>query len=91
MPRLLGHETDGRMSRAGALGTTALLAIPGPVANLVGVLPLVVYQVLALDFAGQVVTQAGCHNLPQVGHLVLVRRLHLRVHEEPGLRAHGVD
>lgn len=65
-------------------------ALPAP-ANLVGVLPRVVQQVLALHPAGQVVTQAGRHDLPQVGHLALRRRLHLGVHEEPGLRAHGID
>lgn len=70
---------------------TALLPVPEPVSNLVGVLPLVVQQVLTLDPAGQVVTQAGRHDLPQVGHLALGRRLHLGVHEEPGLGAHGVD
>lgn len=48
-------------------------------------------QVLALDPAGQVVTQAGRHDLPQVGHLALGRRLHLGVHEEPSLRTHGID
>ena len=79
------------MGKAGALGMTALLANPEPAANLVGVLPFVIHQVLTLDFTGQMVTQAGCHNLPQVGHLVLIRWLHLRVHEEPSLRAHGVD
>lgn len=74
------------MRRAGALGMTAPLAIPEPAANLVGVLPLVVHQVLALDFAGQV-TQAGLSQSGrEVGHLVLVRWLHLRVHEKPGLR-----
>ena len=45
-PRLLGHETDGRMRRAGALGATALRAIPETAANLVGIPPLVVHQVL---------------------------------------------
>lgn len=62
-----------------------------PGTNLVGVPPLVVQQILTLDPAGQAVAQAGRHDLPQVGHLALGRRLHLGVHEEPGLRAHSVD
>lgn len=37
------------------------------------------------------VTQASCHDLPQIGHLAFSRWLHFGVQEEPGLRAHCVD
>lgn len=66
-------------------------AIPGPMPDLVGVSPLVIQQILALDPAGEVVTQAGCHNLPQIGHLALGRRLHLGVYKDPSLGAHSID
>lgn len=59
--------------------------------HLVGIPPLGVQQVLTLNPAGQVVTQASCHDLPQVGHLALCRWLHFGVKEEPRLRAHCVD
>lgn len=62
-----------------------------PMSHLVGILPLGVQQVLTLNPAGQVVTQTSCHDLPQVGHLALSRRLHFGVQEKPGLRAHGID
>lgn len=76
----------------GALGTVAAsLSGPKLATNLVGVPPLVVQQILALDPAGQVVAQTGHHDLPQVSHLALGRRLHLGVHEEPSFGAHGVD
>lgn len=58
---------------------------------LVSVPPLGVQQVLVLNPAGQVVTQAGCHDLLQVGHLALSRWLHFGVQEEPSLRTHCVD
>lgn len=62
-----------------------------PMSHLVGILPLGVQQVLTLNPAGQVVTQTSCHDLPQVGHLALSRRLHFGVQEKPSLGAHCVD
>lgn len=59
--------------------------------HLVGIPPLVLQQLLALDPAGQVVPQAGRHDLSQVGYLALGGRLHLGIHEELSLWAHGID
>lgn len=61
-----------------------------PMSYLVGVLPLGVQQVLTLNPAGQVVTQTSCHDLPQVCHLALCRRLHFGVQEKPSFRAHCI-
>lgn len=62
-----------------------------PMSYLVGILPLGVQQVLTLNPAGQVVTQTSCHDLPQVSHLALSRRLHFGVQEKPSLGAHCDD
>lgn len=61
-----------------------------PMSHLVGILPLGIQQVLTLNPAGQVVTQTSCHDLPQVDHLALSRRLHFGVQEKPSLRAHCI-